>query len=228
VLTGLPIEDSPDRLVLKTAEGERVTIRPADIEDRKTSDVSLMPEGLAQTMNDQELVDVLAFLAGLRQPVSIVGQYHVIGPVAEASGTHAVDPKQNVDLTANLRGPTGQKLAWRRLDANAESLADLTTLAGTDAAGAVYAYAPVISPAEQPARIALDTKADIQVWLGGKPLALSRPSDDGPAALEVRLPKGSSDLLIRVAGGPGASLVTTFVSNRPLAFRSDEATGPAR
>jgi putative membrane-bound dehydrogenase-like protein len=228
VLTGLPVEDSPDRLVLKTAEGQRVTIRPADIEDRKTSDLSLMPEGLAQTMSDQDLVDVLAFLSGLRQPVSIVGQYHVIGPFAESNGTLAVDPRRPLDLTANLRGPGGQKLSWRRLDANAESLADLATVAGTDAAGAVYAYAPVVSPIEQPARLVLDTKAEIQVWLGGKPLAVPKSSDDRPRALEVTLPKGASDLVIRVAGSPGATLVTTFVSNRPLAFRGDEAAGPAK
>ena len=43
-----------------TASGSRSG--PATIEDRKTSDVSLMPEGLAQTMTDQELVDLLAFL----------------------------------------------------------------------------------------------------------------------------------------------------------------------
>jgi putative membrane-bound dehydrogenase-like protein len=228
VVTGLPVEDSPDRLVLKTAEGQRVAIRPAEIEDRKTSDVSLMPEGLAQTMSDQDLVDLLAFLSGLRQPVSIVGQYHVIGPVAEANGTRAIDPKSTVDLTANLRGPGGQKLSWRRLDANAESLADLTTLAGTATTGAVYAYAPVVSPSAQAARIVVDTKAEIQVWLGGQPLAIPKASDDGPLALDVTLPKGASDLLIRIAGGPGTSLVTTFVSNRPLAFRRDEAAGQSR
>jgi putative membrane-bound dehydrogenase-like protein len=228
VLTGLPVEDSPDRLVLKTAEGERVTIRPAEVEDRKTSDVSLMPEGLAQTMSDQDLVDVLAFLSTLRQPVSIVGQYHVIGPVEDASGTRPIDPQRPVDLAAHLRGPGGQKLSWRRLDANAESLADLTTVAGSAPTGAVYAYAPVVSPVEQPARIVLDTKADFQIWLGGKPLAVPRPSDGGPAALDVTLPKGTADLLIRLPAGPAASLVTTFVSNRPLAFRTDEAAGPAR
>src|SRR4029077_16799448 len=33
VLTGLPVEDSADRLVLKTADGERTVIRPGEIED---------------------------------------------------------------------------------------------------------------------------------------------------------------------------------------------------
>ncbi len=228
VLTGLPVEDGPERLVLKTADGQRVTIRPGDVEDRKTSDLSLMPEGLAQTMSDQDLVDLLAFLSGLRQQVSIVGQYHAIGPVAESNGTLALDPQHAVDLTANLRGPEGQKLAWRRLDANAESLADLTTLAGSTPSRAVYVYAPVISPVAQDARMVLDTRADIKVWVGGKPLDLSRPSDGGPVARVVTLPKGATDLLIRVAGGPGATLVTTFVSNRPLSFRSEEASVPQR
>ena len=62
VVTGLTVEDAADRLVLKTAEGERVVVKAADIEDRKVSDVSLMPEGLAQSMTDGELVDLLAFL----------------------------------------------------------------------------------------------------------------------------------------------------------------------
>ena len=73
VITGLPVEETADRLVLKTAEGQRVSLEPRSIEDRRTSDVSLMPEGLAQTMTDQELVDLLVYLTTLRQPVSIVG-----------------------------------------------------------------------------------------------------------------------------------------------------------
>jgi putative heme-binding domain-containing protein len=230
VLTGLPVEDGPDRLVLKTADGQRVVIRPGEVEDRKTSDVSLMPEGLAQTMNDQELVDLLAFLSSLRMPVSIAGQYHVIGPLAEPDGTPALDPQRKVDLAENLASPEGQKLAWRRLDANAESLADLTTLAGPEPARAVYAYVPVLSPFEQDARIVLDTRAEVKAWLGGEPVALVRTSgdSDSPAVATVTLPRGAVDLLIRIPGGPGASLVTTIVSNRPVAFRADEASPSER
>ena len=59
----------------------------------------------------------------------------------------------------------------------------------------VYAYAPVISPIAQEARLVFDTKAEIKAWLDGKPLALPERSDDGSSALVVTLPKGSSDLL---------------------------------
>jgi putative membrane-bound dehydrogenase-like protein len=222
VITGLPVEDTPDRLVLKTAEGERVTVRPNQVEERKNSDVSLMPEGLAETMSDQELADLLSFLSILKQPVSIVGQYQVIGPLAEANGTPAFDTSARVDLSANLRGPEGQKLSWRRLDANAESLADLGTLVGGDPAKSAYVYAPIVSPVVQQARLVLDSKADLKAWLNGKELDLPAPSADQTRTLVVDLPRGRSNLLIRVPGGPGATLVTTFVTDRPLAFRSDE------
>jgi putative heme-binding domain-containing protein len=222
VITGLPVEDTPDRLVLKTAEGERVTVRPNQVEERKNSDVSLMPEGLAETMSDQELADLLSFLSILKQPVSIVGQYLVIGPLAEAKDTPAFDTSAKVDLSANLRGPEGQKLAWRRLDANAESLADLGTLVGGDPAKCAYVYAPVVSPVVQQARLVLDSKADLKAWLNGKELDLPAPSADQTRTLLVDLPRGRSDLLIRFPGGPGATLVTTFVTDRPLAFRTDE------
>src|SRR5262249_58397089 len=119
VVTGLPVEDTPDRLVLKTADGQRVTVRPGSVEERKSSDVSLMPEGLAETMTDRDLVDLLTFLSTLKDPVSIVGQYQVIGPLAETDGAPALDPSQRIDLSANLRGPEGQKLSWRRLDTDA-------------------------------------------------------------------------------------------------------------
>ena len=228
VLTGLALEDGPDRLILKTAEGQRITVRPADVEERKTSEVSLMPEGLAQTMTDADLVDLLAFLSSLRQPVSIVGQLQVIGPVAEPKDALAIDPTEKIDLTANLRGPEGQKLSWRRLDANAEGVADLTTLAGADASKAVWTYVPVVSPIGQEALLVIDSKADLKVWLGGKPVALPGASEDGPRALTVDLPKGTSDLLIRVPGGPAAALVTTFVAARPLEFRAGESKASAR
>ncbi|HWE40791.1 MAG TPA: c-type cytochrome, partial [Isosphaeraceae bacterium] len=222
VLTGLPVEDSADRLVLKTAAGERVAVPLKQIDDRKESDVSLMPEGLAETMTDQELADLLSFLSALRQPVSIIGQYQVIGPVAESKDTPAFDPTRPVDPSLALKGPEGQKLSWRRLDANAESLADLNTLVGDAPSKSAYLYAPVVSAIAQQARLVLDTKAEIKVWLNGKSLSLPDPSDGQSRSLSVDLLRGKNDLLIRVGGGPSLAIVTTLVTDRPVSFRTDE------
>jgi putative membrane-bound dehydrogenase-like protein len=228
VITGLPVEDSPERLVLKTADGQRVVLRPGQVDARKTSDVSLMPDALAETMTDTQLVDLLAFLSTLKRPVSLVGQYQAIGPVAENNGKTALDPAQKIDLTSDLIDPDGRKLLWRRLDANAESLVDLSTLAGTDPSKAVYLYAPIVSPIAQQARLVLDTKANVSAWLGGKLLAFPDAASGQERAVEVDLSEGSSDLLIRINGGPSVSIVTTVVSEKPVAFRTDEVKVPAR
>ena len=228
VLTGLAVEDTSDRLVLKTADGQRTALKPGQIEDRKSSDVSLMPEGLAESMTDQDLADLLSFLSTLKSPVSIVGQYHVIGPVVESKSERAFDPAARVDLAANLRGPEGQKLSWRRLDADAESLADLTTLVGDDPAKAAYLFAPVVSPIAQTARLVIDSKAEVSAWLNGKPLALPSAGDDGARALAVDLSQGRSDLLVRVPGGRSVFVVVTFSADKPVAFPADGAKAAGR
>ncbi len=207
VLTGLPIEETADRVVLKTAEGERVTIPVKEIEERKISEISLMPEGLAQTMSDQELVDLLAFLTTLKQPVSVVGQYQAVGPV----NSGAVNPSAPV---------AGQNLSWRRLDANAESLVNLGTVAGDDDGKSAYLHIPVVSPADLPARLVLDTKSKVKAWLNGAPLELPESSGSTTLSSGITLKKGNNDLLIEVPGGGTPSLATTIVADKPLEFRS--------
>src|SRR5262249_7073237 len=132
VVTGLPLEETADRLVLKTAEGERVTVPTRSIEERRTSDVSLMPEGLAQSMTDHELFDLLAYLSTLKQPVSIVGQYQTTGPVHESAGKPIFDQISKLDLRGSVNDGHGRELSWRRITANAEGLADLSPLLGGD------------------------------------------------------------------------------------------------
>ncbi len=221
VHTGLIVEDAADRVIVKGTEGKRVVIRATDVEDRAFSDVSLMPERLAESMTDEELVDLLAFLASLKQPVSIVGQYQAIGPLSEPKGRPAFDVTKKVNPALKLPGADGPEVAWRRLTADAEGLVDLGPLAGTDSTRAVYLHAQVASPVPQEARLVLDTKSAVKVWLGGKELEMPAPGDDQPRALTVTLPKGPTDLLIRIPGGSSAAVVTTLVADRPVEFGAE-------
>src|SRR5262249_40034606 len=93
ILNGLAVEDSPQKLVLKRAEGERVAVRPSEIEERSISENSLMPDGLAQTMTDQDLFDLLVYLTTLREPVSIVGQYTAIPAPAGVADPRSFEAK---------------------------------------------------------------------------------------------------------------------------------------
>src|SRR5262249_14942752 len=155
----------------------------------------------------------------LREPVAIAGQYHVLGPISDRS---RIDPAAAVDLDAAVDDGQGRKLSWRRVNANAEGLVDLTPLAAGDPKNepAAYLYAPLVSPVAQQARLVLDTPADAAAWVNGKPAALSASGGDpaGPRVARLELPEGSGSLLIRVPlrGGSAtpATMVTTIVADQ--------------
>ncbi|MFO0819006.1 MAG: c-type cytochrome [Pirellulales bacterium] len=62
VLTGLLVEDSPQRVALKIQGGKIELIGRDDIEELRISPLSLMPEGLETQLQPQELWDLFAFL----------------------------------------------------------------------------------------------------------------------------------------------------------------------
>ena len=68
VITGLLVEDSPQRVVLKLAGGQTETIPRADVEARTLSPMSLMPEGIEAQMPPREIADLFAFLTLDRPP----------------------------------------------------------------------------------------------------------------------------------------------------------------
>jgi putative heme-binding domain-containing protein len=62
VLTGLVVEDSPQRLVLKLQGGKLETIPKSAVEESKLSPLSMMPEGLESQVTSRELADLFAFI----------------------------------------------------------------------------------------------------------------------------------------------------------------------
>ena len=62
VLTGLLVEDGKERVVLKLQGGKLETIPRSQIDEMKTSAVSLMPEEIEKQLATQEIADLCAFL----------------------------------------------------------------------------------------------------------------------------------------------------------------------
>lgn len=63
VLTGLPVEESDQRVILKMQGGKTETIPRDEIDIYETSEVSLMPEELEKQISPQEIADLMSFLA---------------------------------------------------------------------------------------------------------------------------------------------------------------------
>ena len=62
VLTGLVVEDSPQRLVLKIEGGKLETIARKDIDELQVSKLSMMPEDLETQIKPTEMADLFAYL----------------------------------------------------------------------------------------------------------------------------------------------------------------------
>lgn len=68
IVTGLLVEDSPQRVVLKVQGGKQETIAREDVEAMKVSELSLMPEGLEKQLKPQEIADLFAFISLDKHP----------------------------------------------------------------------------------------------------------------------------------------------------------------
>ena len=61
-VTGLLVEDSDQRIVLKVQGGKEEVIARDDVEAMKVSELSLMPEGIEKQYTSQELADLFAYI----------------------------------------------------------------------------------------------------------------------------------------------------------------------
>jgi putative membrane-bound dehydrogenase-like protein len=68
VTAGRFMGETADELLLLDAEGKRHALRKSDIEQRKESDLSLMPEGLNTGLSLQDFADIVSFLESLKEP----------------------------------------------------------------------------------------------------------------------------------------------------------------
>ena len=73
VLTGIVKSDNASGLEIEDADGKRVKLAPAAVEERKTSDVSLMPSGIVEGVSPQDFADLIAYLETLKDAAANQG-----------------------------------------------------------------------------------------------------------------------------------------------------------
>jgi putative membrane-bound dehydrogenase-like protein len=70
LVVGVIAEETADRVLVRNELGDEIHLSPADITDRRKSSLSMMPEDIVNTMTEQELIDLLEFLATLKAPAA--------------------------------------------------------------------------------------------------------------------------------------------------------------
>jgi len=74
MVIGLLTEDTAQRVTVKTDATEQVRLKPSDIVSRRQSRFSMMPEGLINTLTQQQIVDLLEFLTTLKMGTVPISQ----------------------------------------------------------------------------------------------------------------------------------------------------------
>ena len=68
VYSGIPADEDTRQLRLRVAnEEEPVVIPKSKIESREIASVSMMPDGILNTLSDEEVMNLIAYLKSLRQ-----------------------------------------------------------------------------------------------------------------------------------------------------------------
>jgi putative heme-binding domain-containing protein len=62
LLSGLLAEQTDGRIIVTSSTGEHTTLNRGQIKETRESALSLMPEGLVETLTPQELLDLFAWL----------------------------------------------------------------------------------------------------------------------------------------------------------------------
>lgn len=197
-LTGIKIRETKEFLVLRSDQDREVTLPRKRIESQTPSKISLMPEGLTDTLTRSELVDLVKFLSSLGK----VDGYSV-GRDRPVRRWQALMPTKDVTGVLGRKGLAGlvaddPTLTWEPTYATVagvlppEAMPTWKTL-GKEGVSVSLLRTQLEATSAAKARLKLDDTTGLSLWLDGEPLAL-KPGQ-GP---ELSLSPGLHTLTVQV------------------------------
>jgi putative membrane-bound dehydrogenase-like protein len=209
-VTGLIVEDTADHVILRDANAKDHRIARKDIDTKTKSLVSIMPENLLAFMTEDDLVDIVEYLLGLKTPALTLDYWHIAGPFDNGANDAGLDkvfpPETGIDLKATYTGKSG-KVVWRTVKPDGKNYVDLRAFLSPDSNNVVsYLYRTVESPADQEAEVLLGTDDCAKLFLNGKLVHTCRqhraaaPEQD---RVKVKLKKGTNAVLLKITNGDG-------------------------
>ena len=209
-ITGLLVEETPDHILLRDANGKDTRIDKKDIDSRSKNPNSLMPNDIVVYLSEEELMDVVEYLLTLKTPSLTPDSWHIAGPFENGPDRAGLEkvfpPEKGVDLKATYDGKGG-KVSWRTIKAGAGNYYDLREWHGTSAPQSVsYLYRQIESPIDQDATILLGTDDGCKLWVNEELVhktnatRAAMPEQD---VVKVKLKKGKNSILLKIDNGDG-------------------------
>jgi putative membrane-bound dehydrogenase-like protein len=207
-ITGLIVEEAPDHILLRDANGKDTRIDTKDIDNRTKNPNSLMPNDIVVYLGEDELTDVVEYLLTLKTPSLTPDSWLIAGPFENGPDRAGLEkvfpPEKGIDLKATYDGKSG-KVLWRTIQAGAGNYFDLRAFHGTASPQSVsYLYRRIESPADQEATILLGTDDGCKLWVNDQLVFTShatRPAAPEQDAVKVKLRKGTNKVLLKIDNG---------------------------
>ena len=198
-ISGLLVSDTPQAVTLRDANGKDTTIARGDIQTQKKLQVSIMPEDIVAALNEDELVDLVAYLETLQTAALTPDAFHIVGPFKAKDMATALKTEFGPEKGA---GPDAK---GKTIRPDGKGYFDLAALHGTEGNNsASYMHVEIESPVDQDAELLLGTDDGAKLWLNGKDVFATeqvRAAAPGQDTVKVKLVKGSNIVLLKVANG---------------------------
>lgn len=229
VLTGIPVRQSDDEIVLRNAENQLVSIAKREVEESRMAG-SLMPIGLVEQLSAEDLLDLVRYLSELGKPGKygpsrelVARHWRLLGPFAAAEA----EPIETrlVDAGASL----ADAAQWQEsLTANA-GWVYLREFALKPALPIVFASCRIEAESAGKARLALEPAGASKVWLDGQPLAAAQTVGK-ESWFDVALEPGNHEVLIEldVTSAPNFLKLRLFPLEESWKGRFAEGRGTGR
>jgi len=224
VVTGLLIEETPEAVTIRDANGRDTKIVKKDIEDRQKTLVSIMPENLVAALTEDDVVDLVEYLLTMTTPSLSPDRWSIVGPF-EAGSTPletAFGPEKDgkIDLTASYPGKGGP-VKWRTVRPGENGYVDLAAFFAPNNTEIVsYVVQDIESPVDQDATILLGTDDGGKLFVNGKSVwseSATRAAAPEQNRVTVKLKKGRNTIMLKIAnGGIPHGFYFTIVSEQEL------------
>ncbi|MBL9122064.1 MAG: hypothetical protein JNG90_00420, partial [Planctomycetaceae bacterium] len=233
IYQGIVADRDDQRIVIKEATGDKVTIPVADVVE-EVEGKSLMPKGLAGFLTRQEFLDLVRFVSALGRPGDYevrsqptVQRWRVLSPALAADAARTAAGRQ---LPESLL--TAAESDWSPAYAQVRGVLPLDELAERGSAPATGGARPEVLflqaefevTAAGPLEVKLEDSRGISAWLDEQPLELSASSSSASVAvapgahklyLRVDLPqRNSPGLRVLIDKPAGSEAAFTIVGGR--------------
>ncbi len=197
-VSGLVVSDTPQAITLRDANGKDTIIPKADVASQKKLMISLMSEDVVAALNEDELIDLVAYLTTLQTAAITPADFWITGPFPG---------KDMLDALNKDHGPEASlaDVKWKAIRPDAKGYFDLAAFHGDSGKNsASYMMTILDSPTEQDAEILLGPDDGAKIFLNTKEVFKTeetRAAAPGQHKVAIKLKKGPNAIMLKVANG---------------------------